>query len=383
MHWGIILMQDIQSSIDLTLLTDVVRQAQRSQSFELLDWNVHILSERGTGDPEGLLRVSGIGRDEDGVRPWAVALKVIKRSLAGNIAPSHLGYWRRETNAYTSGLLANLPGPVMPACCYAITEQPDSAWIWMELLTDVTGGAWDLSHYAFAADQLGRFNGACARTDPLPNAPWLARDHARVWNGMMSFDAAWQDPRVRQHLTPQMGERLLRLWNERERFFTALERLPQGFSHFDFKRANLFLRNRDDGQLEVAAIDWGDCGIGALGGDLALLVGGSCFFFDWDPLRVAELSEVAYTAYLTGLHASGWQGNDDQVRLAYTAWMALYWGPPVTAAVAFFINDENRPSVLRIFGRPPEELPVPMASLCAFAMECADEARILMVHVLT
>lgn len=371
---------EIQSTIDSAALTTVVRQDQSDPAFEVLDWQVETLSVRGAVNPDGLLRVSGHGRGREGGKAWTVALKIVKQP-AEEVAPSELGYWQREANAYRSGLLASLPGPVQPARCYDVSERDGAMWIWMELLTDSAGRTWDLTHYAFAADQLGRFNGACATGIPLPDAPWLARGHTRVWHALTNFEQAWQNQQVRQTFPAPMSARLLALWAERERFYTALDHLPQIFSHFDYKRANLFIRQRADNQREVVAVDWGDCGVGALGGDLGLLVGGSAFFFDWEPEQVLALSTIAYDAYLQGLYASGWRGNEDHIRLAYTTWMAMYFGPPVAAGIHFVLQEELRADTLRLLSRSPEQVPQPFLALCEFSLDCADEARRLMANI--
>jgi len=365
-------------TIDPAVLTAVVRQDQRSAAFEVLDWTVHTLSNRGKGNP--VLRVSGHARDSAGVRPWSVALKIISKPETDE-EPSYLGYWMREVLAYDSGVLANLPGPVVPARSYGTNVHLDSVWIWMELLTDAASSQWDLRDYAFAADQLGRFNGACARGGPLPDAPWLARGHARDWTTFLNFEHAWQNPQVQHYFPSRTRARLEQLWAERERFFTLLDRLPQVFSHFDYKRSNLFLRQRADSQREVVAVDWGDCGIGALGGDLVFLIGASAWFFDWEPAHVADLSATVFDAYLQGLRAAGWQGEQHLIRLGYTAWMALHFGLTIPAAIEWISMDDHRARVLNLFGRTPEDIPAHWLLLCEFALDCADEARQLMLHL--
>jgi hypothetical protein len=58
-------------NLDSALLTDVVRQDQRSPTFALLDWSVARLSNKGIINPDGLFRLSGQGRDSAGTRPWS------------------------------------------------------------------------------------------------------------------------------------------------------------------------------------------------------------------------------------------------------------------------------------------------------------------------
>ena len=43
------------------------------------------------------------------------------------------------------------------------------------------------------------------------------------------------------------------------------------------KSRNLFIRPGAHGGEEIAAIDWGDCGLAPLGGELAMLVSGTVF----------------------------------------------------------------------------------------------------------
>jgi hypothetical protein len=302
-------------TIDRTMLTNVVRQDQHSPDFEVLDWTVSTLSNRG-GTGNQVLRVSGQGRDKTGTRSWAVALKIIPLP-SDDVPLSNLFYPRRELYAYGSGMLARLPGPVVAAQCYSVSEQADGIWLWTELLNDTMDGRWTLSDFTFAADQLGRFNAACAEAGP-PAEPWLARAHAQQWTTVFDFAPAWENPHVQAVFPEALRTRLECLWNERADFFAVLEQLPQNFSHFDYKCDNMFLRQRVDGQREVVAVDWEVCGLGPLGGDLVSLVGASTWQFNWDARHIAELDGAAFAAYLQGLRVGGWQGDADQIRLAYT-----------------------------------------------------------------
>ena len=62
-------------AVDPATLTEIVRQDQRSPSFEIAHWSVQPLSDRGFVATDGLWCFSGEGRDESGARSWSVAVK--------------------------------------------------------------------------------------------------------------------------------------------------------------------------------------------------------------------------------------------------------------------------------------------------------------------
>lgn len=366
-------------TLDSTLLTDIVRQDQRSPAFAVLDWAVARLSDKGIINPDGLFRFSGQGRDGARTRSWSVVLKTLKAPDQPQ-DPTSLWYWKREALLAQSNLPSSLPGPLAAPRFYDVRERSDGAWIWMELITDAVGEPWHLEHYAFAADQIGRFNAAYATGATLPAAPWLCRDHAREWTEGLSPQDAWANPYVQRHFPADLQTRVMQLWAERARFYAALDQAPQIFSHFDCQRRNLVIRNRADGRPELVAVDWGLCGLAALGGDLMALIGSSVALYEWEPARLGELEAVVFDAYLAGLRAGGWRGDAAWVRLSYTAWLGLHWGMALPAAAAFWCRDAMAPHALQQFGRPLDELAAGWAALCQFSVERAEEARDLMTR---
>jgi hypothetical protein len=293
-------MQEQLQAIDPALLQDVVRQDQSDPDFILLDWTVRVLSNQGAVNPEGLWCFSGHGQGHQGIKPWSVVLKILKDP--GNVVePGYLWYWKREYLAHESGLLSRLPRHIAQVRSYGTSEDETSAWLWMELVADTTDGPWGLDEYEFAACQLGRFNAGYVTGTPLPNYAWLATNHIETWTSLFGQDSVWSNPHVQQAFSPQIRARVMALWEDKVRFLATLQRLPQAFSHFDYKRSNLFIRRINDSHKEVAAVDWGDCGVGVLGGDLTRLVGGSTFFRDWDAALLAELDTIAFAAYVDGL----------------------------------------------------------------------------------
>ncbi|NIP97562.1 MAG: hypothetical protein GWO24_30680, partial [Akkermansiaceae bacterium] len=83
----------------------------------------------------------------------------------------------------------------------------------------------------------------------------------------------------------------------------------------DAFRRNLLTRDRPGEEPETVAIDWQIVGTGAIGEELAPLVGVSLQFFEFDIDRAADLDEAAFGAYLQGLEDAGWSGDPRAVRL--------------------------------------------------------------------
>src|SRR5687767_3947890 len=96
-------------AIDPTILTDVVRQDQRSPRFAITSWSVQRLSDKGIENPEGLWFLSGEGQDQAGSRSWSLVLKILQRPEQEPL-PSDLWYWKRELLFAQSSLLDHLPG---------------------------------------------------------------------------------------------------------------------------------------------------------------------------------------------------------------------------------------------------------------------------------
>jgi hypothetical protein len=374
-------MLETLKSVDPAVLLDVVRQDQRSPTFEILEWTVDRLSDKGIINPDGLFRFSGQGDDEQGIRSWSVVLKIVtnpgmERDL------SHLRYWKREMLAMKSGLLATLPGPVAAPRCYGTSEHQSSGWIWMEHIIEPENPHWTTNQYLFAARQLGRFNGGYVAGIPLPDYPWLCKGHVPTKLGALPPLDAWDNQFVSQSFSTQVRERVLRLWDERKRFYEAMERLPQTFSHFDFHRRNLIIRQQEDGQDQVVALDWAWCGYGALGGDLYSLLGGSALLFELEPETIPEMEPDAFEAYLAGLSDSGWAGNPELVHLGYNLWFALFLATGTPGMTVYATAEERTLLVTQQFGRAPEALASGWAILCEFALDRADQARKQMERLL-
>ena len=365
-------------AIDSAILTDVVRQDQHSPLFEVTGWSVRRLSDKGVSNPDGLWLFSGAGYDNAGSRAWSVVLKILHRQEA-ELPLSDLWHWKREFFVAQSGLLARLPGPVKAPRFYRTEETSDGAWLWQEYVqTQRPGAAWGVAEYAFAARQLGQWNGACLTNQPMPAEPWLIRQHYHPWFHQANPEQDFQFVLNRQHIVGDTRTRYEQLWADRKQFYRVLETLPQVFSHFDSQRRNLFIRKSKDEQDELVLIDWAFCGLGPLGAELFALVLMSATLFEWPPSTVAQLDAAVFGRYLHGLGEAGWSGDATGVRLGYVAWVAIWWGVIFPAIGAFWCTPELRPQAVQTFGLAEEELYVQWLPLLSYSLDCADEARVLM-----
>ncbi len=390
LEMGFLMTQNILETlraIDPAELLEVVRQDQSSPTFEILDWHVEPFGDKMANANTGfdyigqIFSFSGQGQDEQGIRPWRVVVKTFK-DPGTNLDPRHLRYWKRELLAMQSGFLANLPGPVVAPRCYGINEHEGGAWIWMEHIVDHRSPTWTADQYAFAAHELGHFNGRCFANNSLPDYPWLCKGHVRTKTEVWAPHHAWENPFVNQAFPPQTRERVLRLWDERNRFYDALERLPQLFSHFDFHRRNCLIRRQEDGTDQIVAIDWAWAGYGALGADLYSVVGGSALIFEIEAADVAQIEIAAFEAYFEGLGEAGWTGNPDTVRLAYDICFAMFLATCAPAVTAYMAKDNMEAFVFHQFKRSCQEMASGWSALCELALDRADEARLLMDRLL-
>jgi hypothetical protein len=314
--------------------------------------------------------------------PWTIILKVVQASdgpFGGNEDPAHPNYWKREAEIYQSGLLDDLPGVSAPRS-FGVEQHADrSAWIWMEDLANGSGSRWKPAQFGHAAYQLGAFNGAYLTHRLLPRSDCLSRHWLRAFVG--DFSSAFEElpglsssPLIRHCWPDVLLERTLRLWDQREQFFDALDRLPQTFCHFDVFPRNVLIHHAS---REVVVLDWSFAGIGAIGAELAPMVAASVFFGDGELDEMRCIDTMIFDAYVRGLHASGWCGDSRLVRLGYGATASLRYG--LFPLGVHLLNDALRERFERTLQRSASDIARRWAQVSGFLLEQADEARELMV----
>jgi hypothetical protein len=363
----------VAQGINLKELGEVVRADLQSYTFEISDWSVRSLSNKGIVNPEGLWLIEGQGRDHGGKQCWSVVLKVLKSTDNGAQKDDA---WKREIYVAQSGLLGQLIAVKAPRY-YRIEESADEARLWMEYVDTCRTVPWGMEDYAFAAQQLGRWAGAWSQR-PLEVQSWMNRDQHVNWIGWVDPERDLMFELNQKYVQGKLRQLYLRLWEERDLFRAALDSLPHVLSHFDCQRRNLAIRCDEDGHEELVLMDWAEFGPAPLGAELLHLVGMSAALLEYPMERLPELDAVTFNAYIGGLQDAGWTGSKETVRLAFSAYMAVWLGMVVPSALSFWCKPETKDYSFAQFGFAGEDLYVKVLPLLQYSLDYAEEARSIM-----
>jgi hypothetical protein len=365
------------AAVDRATLTPLVRQAIDRERVEVTGWTYEPIYG-GAGVGGSIYRFSGTARDGEKELPWSLILKSI-HAIPQRLSPSAFNYWRREPEAYRSGLLYELPGGVTAPRCYDVVEYSDDVcWLWLEEVEDRLG-VWPIEHYGVVARHLGQLNGAYLAGRPLPEASWLSQQWMRsyVEPAALMFDrlrGSLDRPLIHRLFPGDEADTLLARWENRERYLSALERLPHTFCHLDAFRRNLFARLTPDGREETVAVDWSYSGIGAIGEDLVPLVGATLSFFEVGPNQAQELDQIVFDGYLQGLREAGWRGDPRLARLGYLAGLQTrYTLGGLGEALVVVFDERQHTGFEQALRRPMEEIMDMWAVVAAqYAVLCKD-----------
>ena len=234
-------------AVDRELLTALVRKSLDHETLVVTDWNYHSVHGGFGGGQYGtfIYRFKGRAQDQNDICEWSLILKIIHARLDQEPASTH--YWKREAEAYRSGLLEDLPGEMRAAKSFDVVEYPDEAcWIWQEDVQDAIGNMWSLEHYKQVARHFGQFNGAyLTAVRPIPDDLWLSTGWLRkivkgAENVAPQIQAMLKHASLHPVLPSDADEQFLKLWNDRQLFWNTLDKLPQTFAHQDPVRRNFF-----------------------------------------------------------------------------------------------------------------------------------------------
>jgi len=370
------------AGIDQATLTPLVQGALNSETVEVTGWACEQL-HGGAGAGNAIYRFAGQGRDQEQEIPWSLILKTLCPA-GDNTHLSAWNYYKREAEAYRSGWLDDLPGGLAAPRSFGVVEHPDgTCWIWLEDVTDEIGSHWPLEHYRVVARHAGQFNGAYLAERRLPPWPWLSSGWLRGYVALSApamplIRDSLDHPLVCRWLPGDASDRLFRLWEERELYLDALDRLPQTLCHLDLFRRNLFARKTADGDDQTVVIDWAFAGRGAIGEELAPLVLASFALFEVDLAQTQALEEIVFEGYLEGLRDAGWRGDPRQVRLGYSAASLRHRCGELERVMALILDESQHAWAEQVFGCPMEEIEDHWAQVGSLIDPLTDEARELM-----
>ena len=173
---------------DVAELSAVVRRVLGTTEAQVVTWEHQVLYGGGgaLSGRSGVHRFAGSARAGDRTLPWSAVLKVIGApsgdagATTGVGDPRHADYWKREAEAFGSGLLDALPAGLAAPRCFGVAERPEDMRIWMEEVDDTIGAPWPLRRFGVAARHLGRFNGAYLAGRSVPALPWLGQGLLRA-----------------------------------------------------------------------------------------------------------------------------------------------------------------------------------------------------------
>jgi len=345
--------QAVQSAaIDQATLTPLVQSALNSETVEVMDWD-HEQLHGGIGLGTAIYRCTGKGHDQGQQVPWSLILKTLCPA-EDNANVSAWNYYKREADAYQSGWLDDLPGGLAAPRSFGVV-----------------------------ARHTGQLNGAYLVERSLPSWPWLSSGWLRGYIALSApaiplIRNSLDHPLVRRWLPGDASDRLFRLWEARDLYLDALDRLPQTLCHLDLFRRNLFARKTADGDYQTVVIDWAFAGRGAIGEELVPLVVAGVAFNEVDFAQAQALEDVVFEGYLEGLRDAGWRGNPRQVRLGYTAASLRFRFAELNRAMESILDASQHPFMEQVFGRSMEEIQDHWAQVGSLCDSLTDEARGLM-----
>jgi len=269
---------------------------------------------------------------------WSVILKVLGHRSGGSAlwqsgAPEdHWYYWRREANAYSSGLLSALAGGLRAPSCIGVFDRPDgTVGLWLEDLgADQSAAGWDLDRYRTAATALGRAQGAGSGEAEAMTVPWLVRGwldafvERRGEFCKVLDDPTWGHPLVREWLPADTKEAAVAIWEERRRLLDLVSAVPLVLCHNDLHPGNLF----SDG-ADTVLIDWSFVSIGRAGIDPATLVFDAVLDFYVDPDGFGAFRSAVVDGYVQGFSETAPDTDPGTLRLSIRAASAVkhFWIP--------------------------------------------------------
>ena len=241
---------------------------------------------RGGSGPR-VLKIAQAGTDDPTLQ-WSTSTE-----------PTHFNYWRRESLAYRSGLVASVyagAGLRGPRLLDAADRPDGSVALWLEDVSGEPGATWTIPELRSFAERLGAAQAAWVGR-PLPY-PWLSKRwlHQYAERRPLSAPTDWDAPLVAAAWPADLRAGLARLAANREALLAVADRCPRTLAHLDVWPMNLILA--DDGPV---LLDWAFIGDGAVGEDISNVIIDSVADGLVPVSRLDDVAEAAIEGYMAGI----------------------------------------------------------------------------------
>ncbi|GAB2575527.1 oxidoreductase family protein [Gracilibacillus alcaliphilus] len=369
------MLSNIQTSIQINTLHECVSKIVHTENMIIKKWSIESISSPVLNfTTAGIFRIDGMAVNEQREIPWSLILKIIQSENNEKNNPQHHNYWKREALVNQSGILRDLPAAIYVPQCYQVEEKRDGTiWIWMEEMEEDNRQLWSEEEFAFAARQLGIFNGVYVTESDIPEEEWICRSWLRSWvDGCRKYAA---DPAV-YYPTIQNPADLcsiyhdyLYLHNHLDKYFNAMGKLPRVLAHQDLSKQNMYVNLDPAADQPFTLIDWQFLSISGLGEDLGKLFGVALSQQDIPIEKVNRYKKILFASYIEGLKEAGWDEDITLPKYGFYASLAIRsaWEVPKLIKLMAKAEQQSEAEIL-------EEIEL-LIHITSFQMELSREAE--------